>query len=76
MGGGIDAARHATEYDEPAGRQVAGQALGHANAIGRRMPGSNHRNAGFVEDFGIALKVENQRRIVDLQQPSRDSADR
>ncbi len=45
MRGGIDPASHPTKYDEPAGRQVAGQALGHANAIGRRMPGSDHSNA-------------------------------
>ncbi len=68
MGGGINAARHSTNYDEPAGSQVAGQPLGDAHSIGRWVPGPNHCDRRICERFRISSNVENERRVVNLQQ--------
>ena len=51
MGGGIHSPCHATEYDESAGRKVAGQALSHARSVGRRMSRSNNCNSRLVNHF-------------------------
>src|ERR1019366_5541566 len=69
VGGGIHTSRHPTEYDEPAGRKVAGQALGHTRSVGCWMPCANHSNPWLIYNFGISSKVKHERRIINFQQP-------
>ena len=66
MAGGIDAARHATNNDQPLRGEVARQTLGHAGAIGRGVARPNHGDAGLGQHVGIAADAEDQRRIVDF----------
>ena len=68
MCGGIHTSRHPTEYDEPTGREVAGQPLRHARSIGRGMPGTDNRNPWLIYNFCISLKVKHEWRIINFQQ--------
>ena len=49
MGSGIYAASQTAEDDDAARGEIAGQPLGHADAVGSRMTGADHRSAGLRE---------------------------
>ena len=69
MAGGVDAARHAAENNQSLRGEIAGQALSHPGAVGRRMARADHGDAGAGQNVGIAANIKDQRRIVDFLEP-------
>src|SRR5438552_1999009 len=66
MSGSIHSARESTEDHEAPPGELAGQPLGHANAVRSWMTGADHGNAGLRECCDVAAHVEDKWRIVDL----------
>jgi len=68
MADGIDAAGHAAHYDQSADGQIAAEAFRHLRSVEGRASGSYDAEAWEVQDIRVAANVEQDRRVVDLQQ--------
>ena len=68
VGGGIDAARHAADDGESGVREVAGEALGDGQAVGRGAAGSDDAEADGLQQFDASAGEEQDGRIEDFAQ--------
>ena len=68
VGGGIDAARHAADDGESGVGEVAGEAFGDGEAVGRGTAGADDAEADGLQQFDASAGEEQDGRIEDLAQ--------